>query len=211
MGPEQLTILERVIRLTRVPYSVGCLVIAILAGGPGTFLVFYVNGFNLVEAWYKAVSVSIFFITPVTQTVPVAQGALEVAVSTLALFVDMYLTRYLRLKVLAAEPKLSPLSPDGDNAYRRAFGLMSRTYGTLLFTFVFFFLYFPARALIAGNLGSLAGIAILSLLANLVYGAAFWVYLSPAPGAFEIYSSTSDAAAVSFISLNLFLCQLGRL
>jgi hypothetical protein len=99
-------------------------------------------------------------------------------VSTLALFVDMYFTRYLRLLVLSARPKLSPLSPGAEGAYRKAFGPITSPNGSLFFTLLFLLLYFPARALIATSLVSLVGITILSAIAFTIYGAAFWVYLS---------------------------------
>ncbi|MFZ0891906.1 MAG: hypothetical protein WB778_10310 [Thermoplasmata archaeon] len=159
-------------------YWIGCLVLAIAAGGPGSFLVFYLGNFNVTQAWHETVSASVFSIFQVTQQVPVAQGLAEVVVSTLSLFVDMYLTGYLRQLVVAARPKLSPLAQDGEAAYQRAFGPMTSLGGSLFFTLVFFLLYFPARALLAGNLVSLVGITFLSLLAFTIYGAAFGVYLS---------------------------------
>jgi len=152
-------------------------VISIVAGGPGSFLVFYLGSLNIGQAWSETVSVSFFSIFPVTQQGSVAQGVAEVVVSTLALFVDMYLTRYLRLLVLAARPKLSPLSP-AEGAFRRAFGPITSPSGSLFFTFLFFSIYFPARALIATSLFSLVGITILSVIAFTIYGVAFWVYLS---------------------------------
>jgi hypothetical protein len=173
------------VRLTRLPYSVGCLIAAVVAGGPGSFLVFYLGSFSLEDAWSKTVSVSVLSIYPISQQVPVPQGVVEVSVSTLALFVDMYLTGYLRRKVLASEPMLSPLSPGGETAYRRAFGLVASTIGSLFFTLVFFFLYFPARAMITSGPVSLLGMVILTSIANAIYGAAFWVYLSSLWGVYR--------------------------
>src|SRR5437879_7781519 len=49
---------------------------------------------------------------------------------------------------------------------------------SLFFTLLFFSLYFPARGLIATSPFSLVGITILSAIAFMIYGAAFWVYLS---------------------------------
>jgi hypothetical protein len=153
-------------------------VISLVAGGPGSFLVFYLGSFSIGQAWSDTVSASFFSIFPITQQGPLAQGVAEVVVTTLSLFVDMYLTRYLRLLVLGAESKLSSLSPDGEKAYRRTFGPMTNPRGSLFFALLFFLLYFPARALIATSLVSLVGITILSAIAFTIYGAAFWVYLS---------------------------------
>jgi hypothetical protein len=156
-----------------------------VGGGPGSFLVFYLGSFSLDDAWNKTVSVSVLSFSPVLRQVPAAQGVVEVTLSTLALFVDLYLTRYLRRKVLAADPKLSPLSPGGEITYHRVLGLVTNPSGSLFFTFVFFVVYFPARALIAGNPLSLFGMVILTPVANLVYGTAFWVYLSALFGVYK--------------------------
>src|SRR5439155_16903042 len=75
-------------------------------------------------------------------------------------------------------PRLSPLSPTAESSYRKAFGPMTRHSGSLFFTLLFFSLYFPARGLIATSPVSLVGITILSAIAFMIYGAAFWVYLS---------------------------------
>jgi hypothetical protein len=149
-----------------------------VAGGPGSFLVFYVGSFNMGQAWRETVSASVFSILPLAQQGSVVLSIAEVGVSTLSLFVDMYLTGYLRLLVLAAEPKLSTLSPGAESAYRKAFDPMTSLRGSIFFTIVFFSLYFPAKALIASSLVSLVGITILSAIAFMIYGAAFWVYVS---------------------------------
>jgi hypothetical protein len=152
--------------------------VSIVAGGPGSFLVFYLGSLNIGQAWNETVSASFFTIFHITQQGPVAQGVAEVTVSALALFVDMYLTRYLRRLVLSARPKLSSLSPSDEGAYRKAFGPITSPNGSLFFAFLFMVVYFPARALIATSLVSLVGITILSAIAFTIYGAAFWVYLS---------------------------------
>jgi hypothetical protein len=159
-------------------YSISCLIFSIVAGGPGSFLVFYLGNFNIGQAWSETVSASVFSIFHIPQQESVAQGVAEVVVSTLSLFVDMYLTRYLRLLVLAAEPKLSPLSPGAPGAYRRAFGPMTSLSGSLFLALLFFSIYFPTRAFIATSLISLVGITILSAIALTIYASAFWVYLS---------------------------------
>jgi len=173
-----LTVPERLIRPTRLPYWIGCLVISIVAGGPGSFIVFYLGSLNIGQAWSETVSASFFSILHITQQGPVAQGVAEVTVSTLALFVDAYFTRYLRLRVLAARPKLSPLSPSAEGSFRKTFGPVTSSRGSLFFALLFFALYFPARALIATSLVSLLGTTILSAIAFTIYGAAFWVYVS---------------------------------
>ena len=55
---------------------------------------------------------------------------------------------------------------------------MGSTTGIVFFALVFFVLYFPTRAQIATDPVSLAGMVILTLIVDLVYGTAFWTYLS---------------------------------
>jgi hypothetical protein len=97
---------------------------------------------------------------------------------TFSLFLDLYLVRYLRRKIHAAEPKLSVLAADGTTAYGRAFRVMGGTGGIAFFALVFFVLYFPTRAQVAPDPISLLGMAVVTLIATLVYGTAFWTYLS---------------------------------
>jgi hypothetical protein len=182
---EPLTLPERLIRPTHLRFSIGCLLVSIVAGGPGSFTVFYLGNFNAGQAWRETVSVSVFSIFHVAPQVPLAEGLAEIAVYTLSLFVDMYLTGYLRRLTVAAEPKLSPLAPSPGDGYRKAFAPMTSIGGSLFFALVFSCLYFPARAGISDSPISLGGITILSILAFVVYGAAFWVYLSCVWGVFK--------------------------
>ena len=149
-----------------------------VAGGPGSYALFYLDGLSPSEAWSKTVTVSVLSSFAVTQQVPFAQGVLEVSVATLALFVDMYLTGFLRRRILVTEPRLSPLSPGGESAFHRAFGLVSDPRGAILFTVVFLFLYVPSRSSVAGGPYFPIEMSFLTLIASTVYGTAFWVYLS---------------------------------
>lgn len=97
---------------------------------------------------------------------------------TFSLFLDLYLVRYLRRKMHAAESKLSALAADGPAAYARAFRVMGGTAGIVFFALVFFILYFLPRAQIATDPVSLWGIGVLTVIVSLVYGTAFWTYLS---------------------------------
>src|SRR5439155_22476944 len=121
-------------RRTHLPCSISCLMTSLVAGDRGSFLLFYLGSFNIGQACIETVSASFFSIFPISQQGSVAQGVAEVVVSTLALFVDMYLIRYLRLLVFSARPRLSPLSPTAESSYRKAFGPMTSLSGSLFFT-----------------------------------------------------------------------------
>jgi len=181
LGPERLTLLERIIGLTHLPYSIGCLLIAVATGGPGYFLAWYVYSFSLEEAWRRMLSNTlrgVFSIAQFSQEMPVAQALLGTTIGTFTLFLGMYLVRHWRLKVVTAKSKLSSLSPNGETAYNRAFGLVSSAKGALLVAFVFFLLYFPLQSLTENNPVSLFFAFILTPLSVLALGTAFWVYLS---------------------------------
>jgi hypothetical protein len=178
LGPERLTILERAIAAAHLPFSAGCLVIALVGGAPGSFLVFYLGTHSLTEAWSKMASTS--FNTSFSGVPQVSTPVAVVAsiLITFSLFLDLYLVRYLRRKIHAAEPSLSGLAADGAAAHARAFSVMGGTAGIALFALVFFILYFPARAQVAPDPVSLLGMAVVTSIATLVYGTAFWTYLS---------------------------------
>src|SRR5437667_2300995 len=107
-GPERLTVPERLTRPTHLPYTISCLMISLVAGGPGSFLVFYLGSLNIGQAWSETVSASFFSILPITQQGSAVQGVAAVVVSTLALLVDLYLTRQLRRVVFTARSRLAP-------------------------------------------------------------------------------------------------------
>lgn len=172
------TLPERLARVVRLPYPVGCLIFALLAGGPGLFLLFYLNSFDFSYAFGRTVAASVLAVTPVRAQVPAGLGLLEICESTLALFADLYLIGYLRRRIVAERTRLSELLPDGARVYDRAFGLVSSTTGPLLLGLLFFALYFPARTALATGPLSLTGMVLVTALANGVYGAAFWVYVS---------------------------------
>ena len=112
---------------------------------------------------------------------------------TFSLFLDLYLVRYLRRKIHAAEPKLSALAADGAAAYARSFRVMSGTAGIAFFALIFFILYFPPRAQVAPDPVALVGIAMVTLTATQVCGSAFWTYLSGLWGVYRFGPRTSDS------------------
>jgi hypothetical protein len=176
-GSEQLTIVERIIGLTRLPYTVGCLLIAV-ATGPSYFLVFYLGSLNPEDALRGVVSNNAFRVAQFDQEIPLAQGLVETTLFTLALFLTMYFVRHWRLKLVRAQSSLSSLSPNGETSFHRAFGLVSSSKGALLVAFAIFLVYFPPRVFAVTHLVSLFGAIILVPLEALAFGTAFWVYWS---------------------------------
>lgn len=118
-GPERPTYWERFILWLRLPYSVGAWVITGLLAGP-VLLVGYVQG---------------------------GQPPLSAAAFLLYLFSALYMIRYMRVKLVAAEPTLIPLAPEGEETLHRAFGRVSRALPTLVLTAAIVGLFFQGGAL----------------------------------------------------------------
>ena len=177
-GPERLTVLERAIAAAHLPFPAGCLILAIIAGQPGAFLVFYLGTHSLAEAWNKTALTSFNTTLSSPPQVPMPEAVVSATIVTFSLFLDLYLVRYLRRKVHGAEPKLSILAADGRASYSRAFKVMGGTGGIVVFALTFFILYFPPRVQVATDTVSLIGMALLTFLVCLVYATAFWTYLS---------------------------------
>ncbi|MGA2665307.1 MAG: hypothetical protein ABSF83_10220, partial [Nitrososphaerales archaeon] len=162
LGPERLTILERAIAATRLPFSVGCLVFALVGGAPGSFLVFYLGTHSLTEAWSKTASTSFNTGLSSVPQVPTWVAVVSSILITFSLFLDLYLVRYLRRRIHSAQPKLSALAADGAAAYARAFRVMGSTAGIAFFGLVFFIVYFPPRAQVAPDTASLLGMFVVT-------------------------------------------------
>src|SRR5207247_5878593 len=80
-GPERLTVPERLTRPTHLPYTISCLMISLVAGGPGSFLVFYLGSLNIGQAWSETVLVRFCSILTITYQVSAVQGLADVVVS----------------------------------------------------------------------------------------------------------------------------------
>ena len=177
-GPSRLTILERLVGLLRLPYSIGCLVFAAVLGGPGFFVLFYLDSSSIDAAWRQTVSEAAFSVSPVSQTVPAIEGLLDVMFYTASLFVFMQAVRYWRLRVASTEAKISPLSTSGRVAFDRAFGAMASAKGSLSLALLLTVLYLPERVHQVTGIFSLLGLVIIILLNTVVFATLFWVYLS---------------------------------
>jgi len=139
----------------------------------------------LTEAWTKTAATSFNTVLSSAPLVPTPVAVVASTIVTFSLFLDLYLVRYLRRKIQAAEPKLSALAADGTTSYSRAFKVMGGTGGIVFVAIVFFILYFPTRAQVATDPISLAGMVVTTVIIDLVYATAFWTYLSGLWGVFR--------------------------
>jgi len=156
----------------------GCLAFAAVLGGPGFFVLFYLDSSSIDAAWRQTVSVAAFSVSPVSQQVPAIEGLLDVMFYTASLFVFMQAVRYWRLRVASTEAKISPLSTSGRVAFDRAFGAMASAKGSLSLALLLTVLYLPERVHEVTGLFSLLGLVIIILLNTVIFATLFWVYLS---------------------------------
>ena len=119
-GPERATFLERFVTGFHIPFFLGCLLLAFIFGPPGAILSVYVQTSNLDEA--VARTTYLFF----GIQVPVWQGVAGLGLLLVLLFYFLYMIRYMRLRLVAAEPLLLPLLPEGEETFHRVFGRVSR-------------------------------------------------------------------------------------
>lgn len=95
-GPGRLTILERAIAAAHLPFSVGCLIIALVGGAPGSFLVFYLGTHSVSEAWSKMASTSFSTTLSSAPLVSTPVAVVTSALFTFSIFFVLYFVRYLR-------------------------------------------------------------------------------------------------------------------
>lgn len=116
-GPEKPTLIERFISLVRLPYFAGCLLVtAIFGTGPLLFLLADTRSFS--EAFRVLVSLY-------PDYTPLWQIFLVQALAAATLFLIFNLIRYMRIKLVATEPKILSLCPQGEETLHRIFRRVS--------------------------------------------------------------------------------------
>src|SRR5881296_407374 len=113
VGPELPTLAEKLVRVSHLPYVPGCFFYGFIALGL----------LNLVT---YLPSYSSFGETAAQTLAPQNVGVYVVATYL------FYAPRYMRLKILEAEPKLSALLEDGERGFHNLFGRISAARPQLL-------------------------------------------------------------------------------
>src|SRR2546427_453805 len=179
-GPERLTLVERFIGLFQLPYLVGSLILASIfgLGSPAAFVFQYLDTFDVNHAYQR------FSLYYASQGMPISQsvGVTIAVISLILTFYGFYIIRYMRLKLVAAEPKLLAILPEGEKAYHKAFGRVYSTTPILLLTILEFIAVFPAYIASALSIGlgffGLVYVIINHVVFLLPFSALFWVYFS---------------------------------
>ncbi len=158
-GPEQPTLIERFVGFFPIPYVITCVILALVTGSPGFRLVQYLDSGTV--------------ILPSTPL-----DYLSETVFTVLPFYCFFAVRYMRLKIVASEPNLVSLSPNGEETYHRAFKRVTSKVGPLILTALTVpLLLYSELPSSPGPITSGFDIAITLILA-LGYASAVWVYIS---------------------------------
>ncbi len=110
----KLTVFERLFSRIRIPYTAGCLILAILLGPFGSILVGFVQRVDI------AAGVSDAFSLYFNQQVEIGQGLIGLFLLTCLLFYALYIGRFMRQKLVEAKDPLLPLL-QSEEVYNQAF------------------------------------------------------------------------------------------
>ncbi len=99
-------------------------------------------------------------------------------------FYMFYIIRYMRLRVLDTETEITPLCPEGEETFHKAFGRLSRPVGQILAMLaigIIAIFYFSRLSRFVDSF-HLAFAASTVFLFSVAWGSVFWVYLSSLTG-----------------------------
>jgi len=181
----RLTITERLIAVTRLPYWLGCLAISLLTGPPTFFLISFLVTGNIYSAFYLTTSRSTFTITKLGEKLPVPQGLGLLVSYTLLYFVVLMLPRWWRLNLEAKRSELVDLSRDGSKGFERCFGLISSLPGALLGTLGVGIYYVVPRLSLSASVFNIYS-TVWAITNLFFFGVGFWVYIAVMWGAFRL-------------------------
>jgi hypothetical protein len=121
LGPERITFPERLVTALHIRFFGGCLVLAFIFGPPGAILSVYMQTLSLDEAVTR--TIHLFF----GMQVPVWQGVVGLGLLSVLLFYLLYMIRFMRLRLVAVEPQLLSLLPEGEETFYKVFSRVSST------------------------------------------------------------------------------------
>ena len=165
-GPERETILERLVKVFRLPYPITSLILALSSGTPLYYLGLYLD---------------------TGKTAPLT-SPVDVFIDVMFVIVPLYAilgVRYMRLMIVRAEPKLAPLTADGEVAYHRAFKRVTETTPTILLAAIIFVITIFALGPYKG-IWSFVTQAFSASIAALAYSSIVWMYVSSVSGLHQL-------------------------
>lgn len=114
-GPERLTLIERCVEISHVPFKLGCFLLAGIFGPPGAFLLTYIQSKSTGESFSR--TLFLFF----GVELPGPQGLIALLLFSAILFYFLYMIRFMRMRLCKAKPTLLPLLPEGEETFNQIF------------------------------------------------------------------------------------------
>ena len=177
-GPERLTLIERFFERLHLPFAAGCLLVTVILSGPFQLAFAYAETLNLDEAIHRAFTTT-FSSSP--QQISFEAGIIGAVIYAILTFYALYMTKFMRMRVLKVERELIQLSPSGEESYHRAFGSISDYRPQLILAVPFILLSLPY---LYGQVASGYGAYFVLFVAasNIAFGPIFaafvWVYFA---------------------------------
>jgi len=175
------TIFEKMFIFSHLPFTLGALLVALFVGPLGNFLYYYAISANVVEAFYRTLfSVNMGGIGFTTALSSYWYSLVGNLLWYIFLFYVAFIIRYLRRRLIYAEPELISLAPNGNKDVRRIFRIVSMTVPQLVIMTIFLFVYATSvpDLLAKGELTVLSTpVYILrSLFRSIMFGSVLWLF-----------------------------------
>ena len=175
------TIFEKMLILSGIPYVLGIILFAAFVGPLGNFLFLYSVSGNALNAFCGTF-----------MSVNAGEGGFVAALQSnwysfagnvlwySFLFYVAFIVRFLRMRLVKADPDLVSLAPDGEEIVHRIFRHVSRAVPQLVITSIFLFVYATSVPELLGK-GELTVFSspiyiFRSLFRSLLFGSVLWLY-----------------------------------
>ncbi len=176
LGAERPTLIEHFIALLRLPYLLGCLALALLMGFPGLVLG------HLLDTWDLSTAAQRVLVAYSER--PAWIGVLDLTLNAVIVFYMLLMIRYMRQKIVVAEPALVGLISGGEQKLHMIFGRVSSPRGqlasglTIAILIQAFLQIYGGLSTYAGPSGPLAAVFSLFIgsLFYLTAGTFVWIY-----------------------------------
>jgi len=213
------TLFERLVALMHVPYAVGCILLAVVLGIPGTLLTRYIDSFDLAK------TISIAGIITGSEGYWRAVVFYWIITYLLFFFYLFYFIRYFRVTLLRTEAKLMPLLENGKEACNKAFRIVPSRIGALATAGMISASFAPSvYTMLTSSLGTFSAIHVLISQAVLDFagGTGIWLFFSSiwslrklAKEPLKLKSSSEDPlfglGSIGSLSLALVIIYFGAL
>jgi len=177
-GPEQPTLVERLVAITRLPYAMGCVLIGAIVGDHGFYLAYFADSLNPGKALSGIVDGAFFTVDQFGQPLPLEQGLAVAFLFTAFLVLTLYSARYMRVVSLEVESSIRKLNPDfTEETYHQTFGGISNWKYIVLLTLALSVVYVPPRVLGATGPFSLFSAVVMIPIDFFIIASSLWIYL----------------------------------